>query len=196
MSAVTELKQGATVEELLASMPYSLTRLLNVDEDGWETPKELTAAEIQAAKARLGRAEALLKPADEKLVRNWLGRLGVLCAGQMTSADAKIKIENYVPLLKCPASVLNQHTLEDAGRRFKWFPSYAEIAEFIDGKTWVMRKLAARLKMLSETTPQLEHQPGSDWKTLSQEQKDAIDAKLAQAKAIIDGVADKLRTPG
>jgi hypothetical protein len=173
-------------------MPYSLTRLVDVDSDHWTRPDNLTAAEIQSSKGWLSRAEALLRPADKALVAKWLGALGVLCAGQMTAADAKVKIAAYAPLLECPASVLTRRTLQDAGRSFKWFPSFAEVSTFLDCHTWVMRKLAARLKLLSETTPQLEHQVGSDWKDLTQEQRDEIDAKISEAKRALDVAAKAL----
>jgi hypothetical protein len=186
------LAEGANLQDLLDSLPYSLTRLVDVDSDEWTRPQSLTSAEIQSARGRLSRAEALLKPADKALVQKWLQALGVLCAGQMTAADAKAKIGAYVPLLDAPASVLNRRTLADAGRAFKWFPSFAELSEFLDGRTWVMRKLAARLKLLAETTPQIEHQPGSDWKDLTQEQRDEIDRRLSDAKANLDMVARTL----
>jgi hypothetical protein len=144
------------------------------------------------AKWRLRAAEELLRPADPTLVAKWLSKLGILCAGQMTASDAKTKISAYAPLLQCPSSVLTDRTLVDAGRAFKWFPSFAEVSEFLDGRTWVMRKLAARLKLLSETTPQLEHQVGSDWKDLTQEQRDEIDAKISEAKRALDVAAKAL----
>lgn len=187
------LADAASLEDLLASLPYSLTRLVDVDSDEWRKPESLTAGEIQAAKGRLGRAEALLRPADKQLLKRWLSALGVLCAGQMTAADAKAKIGAYVPLLDAPAAVLTKRTLQDAGRQFKWFPSFAELSEFLDGQSWVMCKLAARLKMLAESTPALEHQPGSDWKELSQAQRDEIDRKIAAAKRAIADASEMLK---
>lgn len=144
--------------------------------------------EVRSSKVWLPRAEALLKPADKKLIEKWLVHLGVLCAGQISVEDAKAKVIAYAELMDYPAGVLNRRTLADAGRAFKWFPSFAEVSSFLDGRTWAMRKLAARLKMLADTTPQIEHHQGSDWKDLTPEQKAEIDQKLAQAKAILMGV--------
>jgi hypothetical protein len=188
-----DLAAGTNLEELLGSMPYSLMRLVDVDSDHWTKPDNLTISEIQSSKGWLSRAEGLLKPADKQLVAKWLGALGVLCAGQLTAADAKVKIAAYAPLLDCPASVLTKRTLADAGRAFKWFPSFAEVSEFLDGRTWAMRKLAARLKQLAETTPELEHQPGSDWKDLTPEQQFEIDRKLKEVKATLDGLSNTLK---
>jgi len=134
-----------------------------------------------------------LRPADQATVAKWLTSLGVLCAGQTTASDAKTKIAAYAPLMDYPASVLTKQTLQDAGRAFKWFPSFAEVSEFLDGRTWVMRKLAARLRMLAESTPEIEHQPGSDWKDLTPEQKAEIDRKLAECRRVLDGLSDTLK---
>jgi hypothetical protein len=187
------LAKGANVEELLASLPYSLMRLVNVDSDHWTKPESMTAGEVQSSRGWLPRAEALLIPADKKLVEKWLKTLGILCAGQMTAVDAQAKISAYVPLLDCPASILNKRTLADAGRAFKWFPSFSEVSAFLNAEAFVMRKLAARLRMLAETTPQIEHQPGSDYKELTQEQKDEIDRKIGEAKRAIDEASRTLK---
>lgn len=182
----------ANIEGVMASLPPSLTRLIDVETDGWTKPLDLTMEQVLSSRAWLPRAEALLKPADRKLIEKWLIHLGVLCAGQISTEDAKAKVMAYAELMDAPASVLNKRTLADAGRAFKWFPSFAEVSEFLDGRTWVMRKLAARLKLLSETTPQLEHHQGSDYNTLTQEQKDELDRKLAQAKDLLTSVSRTL----
>ena len=192
MTAVVKFK-GQTLEALLASLPSRLSFLLDLETDGWRKPENLTAQEIEAAKWRVRSAEELLRPADQATVAKWLTSLGVLCAGQTTASDAKTKIAAYAPLMDYPASVLTKQTLQDAGRAFKWFPSFAEVSEFLDGRTWVMRKLAARLRMLAESTPEIEHQPGSDWKDLTPEQKAEIDRKLAECRRVLDGLSDTLK---
>jgi hypothetical protein len=137
---------------------------------------------VDAARSRLRAAENLLRPADKQTLAKWLATLGVLCAGQMSADDAKTKIAAYVPLLDVPAAILTKQTLQDAGREFKWFPSFAELAAFMDRQSWPLRKLAARLRRIAEMAPAIEHREGGDWSELTPEQKAELDAKLQAVK--------------
>jgi hypothetical protein len=142
---------------------------------------------LRLAKARLLAAEALLRPADQKTLTQWLTTLGILCAGQMSAEDAKVKMMAYVPLMDAPAAVLTKQTLQDAGREFKWFPSFQELTAFLDGRTWLMRKLAARLRMLTEMQPAIEHHQGSGFNSLTEEQKAAHEVLMGRVRASLAG---------
>lgn len=79
-------------------------------------------------------ARAALEKSPREATAKWLIRLGTLCAGQTSVADAKAKIAAYVELLDYPLGCFTTQTLEAAARQFKWLPSYAELTEFLDGE--------------------------------------------------------------
>ncbi len=68
-------------------------------------------------------------------VREWTIALGILTAGQMTRADAEMKLRAYVPLLQdnFPAGAFTQDSLHHVAAQCKWFPSYAEVIEHLRG---------------------------------------------------------------
>jgi hypothetical protein len=74
-------------------------------------------------------------------VREWTIALGILTAGQMTRADAEMKLAAYVPLLQdnFPAAAFTQDSLHHVARQCKWFPSYAEVIEHL-GAWWKERR--------------------------------------------------------
>jgi hypothetical protein len=69
-------------------------------------------------------------PAPVLALEEWLGKLGLLCAGNMAAGDAMAKMGAYARMLTIPECLLTRNTLDAAGREFKWFPSYGELAEF------------------------------------------------------------------
>lgn len=70
-------------------------------------------------------------------VREWTIALGILTAGNMTRADAEMKLRAYVPLLQdnFPPAAFTQDSLHHVARQCKWFPSYAEVVEHL-GSWW------------------------------------------------------------
>lgn len=68
-------------------------------------------------------------------VRKWTIALGVLTAGNMTRADAEMKLRAYVPLLQdqFPAGAFTPASLHHVAAQCKWFPSYAEVIEHLRG---------------------------------------------------------------
>ena len=149
----------------------------------WRLPERITPELIAQAKRLLPAAEEALKPAPRQKAKDWLAMLGTLCAGQMSAADAKAKIGVYVPLLEAPELVLSRDTLREAGERFKWFPSYAEISEFLAEKVGPMKQLRARLEAIANARPSLPPPPtGKSWNELSDDEKAALQAKVDAVK--------------
>jgi hypothetical protein len=68
-------------------------------------------------------------------VREWTIALGILTAGNMSRADAEMKLRAYVPLLQdnFPPAAFTQDSLHHVARQCKWFPSYAEVVEHLGG---------------------------------------------------------------
>lgn len=184
---------GLNLQAVMDSLPWRVSYTINVEQEDWTKPTDLTAEMIRQARRSLPHAESLLRPVDRDILKAWMVNLGILCAGQMTAGDAKVKIAAYLPLMDIPpASIVTKRTLADAGNLFKWFPSFAEINQFFRERSFPMVRLAARLKQLADTTPQIEHQPGSDWNSLTPEQKAEIDRKLKEAKRALDVAAKAL----
>lgn len=117
-----------------------------------EEPWRLPAAPPEV-RAEAGRVLRILEPqtarADKGIVAKWLGSLGVLCAGQMSAADAKAKLGAYSALLDYPAGCFTEASLRDAATRFKWFPAFAEVAEFLDEVAKPIRQKADRLAKIA-----------------------------------------------
>ena len=69
------------------------------------------------------------------IVREWTVALGILTSGNMTRADAEMKLRAYVPLLQdnFPAAAFTQDSLHHVAAQCKWFPSYAEVIEHLRG---------------------------------------------------------------
>lgn len=98
----------------------------------WEPPTLLADRTITEARALVPALTDQLTPAREGVRLQWLAQLGILVAGVMSSGDAKAKAQAYAPALDYPALCFTTETKIEAARRFKWFPSFAELAEFFD----------------------------------------------------------------
>jgi len=158
----------------------------------WRLPERITPELIAQAKRLLPAAEEALKPAPRQKARDWLAMLGTLCAGQMSAADAKAKIGVYVPLLEAPESVLTRDTLRQAGERFKWFPSFAEISDFLAERVGPMRALRARLEAIANAKPSLPPPPtGKAWSELTDDEKAALQAKVDAVKEYLSRAGPK-----
>ena len=114
----------------------------------WQAP---TNTKLKAeAEARLAAAEAAIHPAPRDLALKWLASLGVLTAGKMGAEDARLKASAYLGLLDYPASCYTEDTLRAAATLFTWFPSYSELAGFLDARAREPRDLAYRLRRIAE----------------------------------------------
>ena len=148
---------------------------------------------IADAKAGLRAVEAALAPAPVGEVRKWLTGLGTLSAGQMSLEDARAKIGAYAALLDAPVFVLTTENLKEAGKKFTWFPSFGEVAAFLDGKTAELRRTKSRLAALANAapTPKIE-KTAKPWSQRSQEERDRFDQMMKKA---FNSLAVEEKTP-
>jgi hypothetical protein len=102
------------------------------------------------AERQLKSAEAATAPAPRRLAQQWLGSLGVLTAGKMAAKDTQLKASAYVGLLDYPPCCYTENSLRQAASLFTWFPSYSELAGFLDGRAREPRELVRRLKRIAE----------------------------------------------
>lgn len=108
-----------------------------------------------------------MRPADGDVVRKWLGDLGVLVAGAMGVDEARAKLAAYANLIAddFPRAAFTRRTLATAGRRFKFFPSFSELSEFLDETHGDLRTKVDRLQALAkpgrQPRTQVEEEPVS-----------------------------------
>jgi hypothetical protein len=162
---------------------------LNLSErESWDPP-EVVGEQLRSEAARaIPQAEAALRPADKQTAREWLMALGVLVAGQMTTNDAKAKIGAYAPLLDHPACCFTRATLEEAGRQFKFFPAFAEIAAFLDEQRAPLVLMRGRLKAIAAVRPPESRQPRySDLSAEQRAQLDEIMSRFRGSRTLDDG---------
>lgn len=66
-------------------------------------------------------------------VRKWVIALGVLTAGNMTRAEAEMKLRAYVPLLqdRFPPAAFTQASLEAVASQCRFFPAYGDVVTYL-----------------------------------------------------------------
>lgn len=137
---------------------------------------------VEDAKAYFPAAQADCQLASRETVERWLTALGTLCAGKMAIEEAQAKLKAYSSMLEVAASVLTKASLDEAARKFTWFPAYGEIAEFLDGKMQVKIKIRDRLDRIARARPEHDREPGfTPWSQRTPEQKEMINDALRRA---------------
>lgn len=149
----------------------------------WNLPESISPGLIQDARSALPAAEADCRPADKAQVGKWLNALGMLCAGSMTAQEAAAKLNAYSTMLEVPASVLTRTNLDEAAKKFTWFPSYAEVAQFLEARSSVKRKIRDRLERIATSTPSQQEPANVPWSQRTEDQKARLDSILAETYA-------------
>lgn len=103
-----------------------------------------------------------MQSGDDDTVRRWLGDLGVLVAGAMGADEARAKLVAYTSLIAddYPRATFTRRTLAAAARRFKFFPSFSELCDFLDETRGDLRTKLDRLQRLA--TPLRKRQEPED----------------------------------
>jgi hypothetical protein len=154
----------------------------------WTAPKTVEERDAGEALRNLPIVERLCQPCPRETVSKWLATLGVMCAGQqLTAADAKAKISAYSAHLNHPASCFTNDTLNEAARKFKWFPSYAEVAEFLDLKAQQQLNMRFRLEKIAGAKVAEKPRPGKSWQEMTADER-------AKFNEIMAGVRDRFPT--
>jgi hypothetical protein len=184
------------------SLPYSLKKAVAAPtefvypagggpvevERAWILPVVITPELIATAEAHIAPYEAALRPAGPDAIRKWLVTLGTLCAGKTSIEDASVKVRAYVGLLDVPVCALTRESLIEAGRKFTWFPSFAEVEAFLTEKASFKRRMLARHKAIVEAKPSLPApDPGKRWSELTSAEREQFEAAVARAKASLTG---------
>lgn len=114
----------------------------------WMPPKKVSPDVLESAYVELDALLSRLHQADQKNTKTWLKTLGTLCASKMTIEDAQMRLLAYVELLDHPEGCFTKATLAEAGRLFRWFPTFSEVAEFLDKKRDAMTRRKERLERI------------------------------------------------
>ncbi len=154
----------STATDGLRWQPPSVVREVTTttfDSDGvfvgathWD-PVTPTPAAIAAAKRWLIDMAPLLDRARVDSVRQWVIALALQTSGKgMSAGDAEAKAMAYSSTL-CdePGHSFTTGTLKAAARHFKWFPSVAEIIEFLRKEAADRHGQAAAVRRLAESSP-------------------------------------------
>lgn len=153
-------------------------------EGEWKPPANPSPAIVVAAQTELQRLNVLSQPAAAASVQSWLGSLGVLCAGGKTSVtDAALKLQAYSDLLagRYSAGLFTKASLGRARREFSWFPTFAEVASFLDREAAAFRVRERRLAQI--LTPRPAAKPVDP--PLSAEERAAMRARIDEHLAKI-----------
>lgn len=124
---------------------------IDQDPDVPSIPEELPEAMISEAIRAVATLERRMTPAATETCEKWVESLGVLCAGQMSARDAKVKMKAYSSMWDYPNFCYTKDTLDHAARRFKdyGFPSYGKVAAFLDEQRNPVVTNLSRLKRIA-----------------------------------------------
>lgn len=152
------LGQDAWLENLLADpeFPSYGDGGFETRKGAWRKPPIVTDRMRDAARAELTCVEAYLERASRQDLVPWLESLGVLAAsGKMAAGDAAMKLGAFSKLLaeEYPAGCFTDATLAKAAKTFKWFPTYAEVAEFCETQAAVLRVRKRKLDAILADGP-------------------------------------------
>jgi len=113
---------------------------------------------------------------------HWLAQLGVLCAGNMPAADAKVKIQAYGYDLEFPALCFTDATRASATRKFTWFPSFAELTEHLEAIARPYRIQLERMRRISSAETKAAPR-GPKWSALTEAERKAHNEMMARLKS-------------
>lgn len=123
--------------------------------EGPWSPPAVIPPEMVAEAGRL--LPAIMGPPGDtpkRLVVEWLARLGMAVASNLSPDEAMGKIEAIAGDLAAdyPAAVFTDETRRKAMRAFKWFPSYSELAELLNIERSKLRRMQRQLEALVKAT--------------------------------------------
>lgn len=147
----------------------------------WQPPDDVPAKVKAEASRMIAPFHAALAAAPRMLVAHWLTQLGILVAGNMPVADAKAKVAGYVADLDFPALCFTDATRAAAAREFKWFPSFAELSEFLEKIAKPHRARLYRIKTIAGR-PVRPDERRKGWSDLSPAERLAHDELMARVK--------------
>jgi hypothetical protein len=179
------MAQDLAIATALSSSLKGLLARIETEQPGAPMPaSSRLKAEAQSALAAVDEA---LKPAPEALALRWLTALGTLTATRTDEADATGKARAYATMLEYPASAFTKSSLGVAARKFRWFPSFAELCEHLEAETAETKRLRHQLRRVM-ALPVQDDSPPPRYSDLPPDQRQRVDK-------ILDDIRASLRSP-
>lgn len=169
---------GREIATATASSSLVRNWLARIEREPPGTPLSICSRTQTEATAALAAIDEALKPAAEGVALRWITALGTLTATRPEEADALGKARAYAAMLEFPASAFNRASLDAAARKFRWFPSYAEVCEHLEAETAEAKQMRHRLRRLV-ALPVQDDRPPAKYSALTAEQRAQFDAIMA-----------------
>lgn len=169
---------------LKSAIADSLNLVLTPDDEYvWQPPTTLPARVVDEARRAAAQLEHALRPAGEDLKARWLAQLAQLCAGTSSAEDGLTRLRAIARDLDHPPLCFTDDTRIAAARKFKFFPSFAELSGLLDAVRHPYRDRLDRLRRLGPA--QAPAQGESEAEAIARRQ--AMAAKLSELGAMLRG---------
>ena len=145
-------------------------------------PLAISSTQKAEAERALAAIEAALQPAPQALALRWISALGTLTASKPGEADGDAKARAYAAMLEYPASAFSRASLDAAARKFRWFPSYAEVCEHLEAEVAAAKAQRHQLRR-AVALPVEGSTPVGKWSSLTDEQKAEFEATMAKFRS-------------
>ena len=164
-------------------LSFSLSALLarmQTEQPG--APLAISSTQKVEAERALAAIEAALQPAPQALALRWISALGTLTASKPGEADGDAKARAYAAMLEYPASAFSRASLDAAARKFRWFPSYAEVCEHLEAEVAAAKAQRHQLRR-AIALPAEGSRPVGRWSTMTDAQKAEFEATMAKFRS-------------
>lgn len=164
-------------------LSFSLSALLGriaTEQPG--APLAISSTQKAEAERALAAIEAALQPAPQALALRWISALGTLTASKPGEADGDAKARAYAAMLEYPASAFSRASLDAAARKFRWFPSYAEVCEHLEAEVAAAKAQRHQLRR-AIALPAEGSRPAGRWSTMTDEQKAEFEATMSKFRS-------------
>ena len=173
----------------------------NYDNDGkpivWYPPAVVSTPLQNWARQELAGMSGPFVKVDRKTLGDWLGNLGILTAGTMSSEEARLKIGAYSSLLdERPSREFTKKSLEYVASRCKFFPSYAEIAKYLGEWNELQDKKRERLRVIAEPKKSESRSGNEPVRTAEEQERGEVWFAWAQAEVFGKYRPDLMGVPG
>jgi hypothetical protein len=108
--------------------------------------------------------------------------LGTLTATRPGEADGLAKVRAYAAMLEFPASAFTRSSLDAAARKFRWFPSYAELVEHLEAEVAQAKALRHQLRR-AVALPVEGSKPSGKYSAMTDAQRAEFDAAMAKFRS-------------
>ena len=175
------MAQDLAIATALSSSLRGLLARIETEQPG--APMAASSRLKAEAQSALAAVDEALKPAPEALALRWLTALGTLTATRTDEADATGKARAYATMLEYPASAFTKASLGVAARKFRWFPSFAELCEHLEAETAEAKRLRHQLRRVL-ALPVQDDRPPPRYSELSDDQRAEVDRQLAKLRGL------------